>query len=522
VVTPLYAIDCHTRTVDRHPWTDDTKDWGASANSTRHMPFVALSYVWGPQKKLSTKLPEQGPRYWSLPLKLPSQCPKTVEDAMSIVKQLGFRYLWVDRYCINHSDVSNKHDQIRVMDLIYRKAAFTIAAADGEDAESGLAGVSKALSSPDLNEHATSRWYRLKSEMLILAHWNKRAWTYQEYILSNHVMVFTSAGVLTLCRCHDNMRMPIPSKSQSSEAQATLLKHPIIFGDAGNVVNFLNDGSFIKSARKITNAHEAYETHVIRYTRRRLTFGSDSINAIGAILESLKHSVGGLDFCYGLPITSSIATKGQVSVKHTIFVHSLCWTYGPDQHKSEEMFQQRREEFPSWSWAGWSGNVLGWIGHFTGKWQPDSNPTLEYLDWRGRPHQMDHLMGRSHIDKAPQVLLVSGLCKTIQFNKVGSRYFLRLDDGVVNDSLFCFHPTRTSHSGTEDWSSRLITDTWIGIRLGLHTNEMAHLPELVMKKMTVLVVGKLDPDDEAYERIGIMTMHKDWFTDPFSLEFKLV
>jgi hypothetical protein len=32
---------------------------------------------------------------------LPTALPDTIEDAIAVVIQLDFRYLWVDRYCID-------------------------------------------------------------------------------------------------------------------------------------------------------------------------------------------------------------------------------------------------------------------------------------------------------------------------------------------------------------------------------------------------------------------------------------
>lgn len=40
-----------------------------------------------------------------------------------------YRYLWVDRYCIDQDDVAEKKEQIAQMDRIYRGAELTIIAA---------------------------------------------------------------------------------------------------------------------------------------------------------------------------------------------------------------------------------------------------------------------------------------------------------------------------------------------------------------------------------------------------------
>jgi hypothetical protein len=67
--------------------------------------YVALSYVWG-----SGGVDSQfsgGSLVWRL-------LPRTIRDAIVVTMQLGFRYLWVDRYCI---PPDKKQEQIGKMDI---------------------------------------------------------------------------------------------------------------------------------------------------------------------------------------------------------------------------------------------------------------------------------------------------------------------------------------------------------------------------------------------------------------------
>ena len=67
------------------------------------MEYVALSYVWGNQdgqRRVSRR--DVSPRK-------PSEYPKLIQDARTIVRNLEFRYLWVDKYCINQEDASELH-----------------------------------------------------------------------------------------------------------------------------------------------------------------------------------------------------------------------------------------------------------------------------------------------------------------------------------------------------------------------------------------------------------------------------
>ena len=111
------TIDCETRQVIKH---------------TKRVEYVALSYVWGGGSHASTR-------------SLPNPAFRVIEDAITVTKELGFRYLWIDRYCISQIDASERRHQIARMDQIYADAVLTIVAAAGEGPDYGLPGVSETF-----------------------------------------------------------------------------------------------------------------------------------------------------------------------------------------------------------------------------------------------------------------------------------------------------------------------------------------------------------------------------------------
>jgi hypothetical protein len=110
--------------------------------------------------------------------------PKVIQDAMLVVIKLGFRYLWVDRYCIPQDDAELKDFQIRAMGKIYAASALTIIAAAGDGPNYGLVGVgSRPRSEQLLVELDTITLFRLCEHPRVLVQcskWNTRGWTYQE------------------------------------------------------------------------------------------------------------------------------------------------------------------------------------------------------------------------------------------------------------------------------------------------------------------------------------------------------
>jgi hypothetical protein len=99
------------------------------------MRYLGLSYVWG-ANILSTS--HAGYREGST---LPVDISRTIKDAIDVSLQLGYRYLWVDEYCIDQKDDKHRSDQVKRMDQIYRGADLTIVAAAGENKTHGLPGV---------------------------------------------------------------------------------------------------------------------------------------------------------------------------------------------------------------------------------------------------------------------------------------------------------------------------------------------------------------------------------------------
>jgi hypothetical protein len=107
-------------------------------------PWLALSYVWGSNQQSQDSIAGPDGEGYSAGCHLPSTTARTVLDAMVVTRELGYRYLWVDEYCINQTNESHRTAQIGIMDRIYQGADLTIVAAAGEDKWYGLPGINNA------------------------------------------------------------------------------------------------------------------------------------------------------------------------------------------------------------------------------------------------------------------------------------------------------------------------------------------------------------------------------------------
>jgi Heterokaryon incompatibility protein (HET) len=105
--------------------------------------YVALSYVWGNHKTLQV---DSANLSWLrqigslLKHQWATQIPRTIKDAIGVVKILAEKYLWVDSLCIVQDDETHKYTEMSKMAAIYANASVTILALQGQHANHGLPG----------------------------------------------------------------------------------------------------------------------------------------------------------------------------------------------------------------------------------------------------------------------------------------------------------------------------------------------------------------------------------------------
>jgi len=104
--------------------------------------YAALSYIWGAVDNFRLTTANRGRLL--LPGAIQSifnMIPRTVQDAISLVRKLGIRYLWVDALCLLQNEAEDLRCGVQVMDQVYERSFLTIIAACGHDADAGLPGV---------------------------------------------------------------------------------------------------------------------------------------------------------------------------------------------------------------------------------------------------------------------------------------------------------------------------------------------------------------------------------------------
>ncbi|KAI0550020.1 heterokaryon incompatibility protein-domain-containing protein [Xylaria curta] len=293
--------------------------------------YVALSYVWGTSEEDRKRFQllrcniRDAERLHGL---FDQNLPPLISDAINLCRELGERYLWVDRLCIIQDDAQSKHSQISAMDTIYQQASFTIVALADIRQFKGLPGASnrprsRSFLSYHVVEDALDGQLNVDTSTLITeSRWSSRGWTFQEQILSNRLLYISENHVFLVL--HDRLFAHEPL-------------NPALYKTKRRRGRLVGGVYFDRPTDRKTERFKAYRTSVEHYKKRNLTYNSDALNAFLGVGQHLATRMR-TSLLFGLP------------EKH--FLRAQFWKQvGPWK------LQDSTLGLPSWSWAGWEGSV---------------------------------------------------------------------------------------------------------------------------------------------------------------------
>ncbi|KAK8042179.1 hypothetical protein PG993_006702 [Apiospora rasikravindrae] len=309
----LRVIDCVTRQVVCAP---------------SHCQYVALSYVWG-----ETEQTHRGGNPIS-----PVRFPMVVEDSITVVRELGYRFLWVDRHCIDQNDAAGKHATISSMHVVYGNSQLTIIAAAGTDAEYGLPGVGTRAREEQgcvtVGKYSFVNMFLDARTALKHSKWGTRGWTYQEGLLPTRRLIFTDQQVYFQCNtAHYMESVSWPDYLLNSETSLT------------PVADWPRPAFQLIGAQSNADEKAQLLIRLVRnYSRRNLSYEADTMQAFLGILGMFSAADPPVYHVWGTPVTS-----GPCRNRTTPSMWLTCWYH--------ETPSERRAGFPSWSWGGWTGTI---------------------------------------------------------------------------------------------------------------------------------------------------------------------
>jgi hypothetical protein len=321
-------------------------------------PYAALSYVWGDAPSYITTVANVThlSTHGGLETVL-SRLPLVIRNAIDLVRRLGFQYLWVDALCIIQDRPESWRHNAYNMDLIYGNAAFTICAADGEDASTALEAM-KTEQSPTQEMADCAKGVRLMvsrpPEMYIkAAKWNTRAWTFQERLLSRRCLIFTGGRVYFQCR----------STGMSEDIYADR-------AGAGWSLDFVH--APMQMFRQLSReAFWVYIKCVQLYTLRDLSKPQDVLAAFSGLCNLLEGTMRA-SFIFGLPSSH--------------FDIALLWQHAGYVNRRISKVKKDHREYgdmgvPSWSWCGWEEAAAVYREELAGDCLEDTKEWLETRTW---------------------------------------------------------------------------------------------------------------------------------------------
>ncbi|CAM1507782.1 Fc.00g046300.m01.CDS01 [Cosmosporella sp. VM-42] len=334
--------------------------------------YVALSYIWGAVDNF--RLTKANRAQLLVPdsiNKLFDRLPTTIRDAILLVKKIGLRYLWVDALCLLQNDSKDLQEGVQVMDLVYERSWLAIVAACGHNADAGLPGVQSEtrkttrLTLQVLPGISLGVYTRL-DQLIKGTVYNSRAWTFQEQVLCRRAIYFIDNKIFFRC-----------SHADFSESCLDQTR-PWLTGT--------NVASLLPEAVHMSEPLNDYAIMLLYYSRRALTNEGDVLRAMAGIIRRISDKEK-TRFLEGIPSVAIDAFLLFTAPKNNL---------------------HRRSGFPSYSWAGWRGDIAvdvpfdmeinDWLANETWIIWYKRNPSgITNLVWDPAAGDLGHIHGKASV-----------------------------------------------------------------------------------------------------------------------------
>ncbi|USP76920.1 HET-domain-containing protein [Curvularia clavata] len=277
--------------------------------------------------------------------------PKSLKDAIFLTRALGIQYIWIDSLCIIQDCDEDKDREMTRMAKIYKDAVFTISAARARSCDEGFLGVQEQrvsllqdsikLPMNCLNGaigtvlfYPSRQLSRHKNRRVPI---DRRAWTYQEQLLSCRVVSFFNDSIEWSCpswiMCDDGLDNeelgvtdPLYLRSTTPILERTGYLSPILYRPPEDRQKY---------PEYLARLHKDWWVAVFEYTMGNLTNLNDRLLAIAGIASEF-HDITGDVYVAGLWMSD--------------LIRDLQWEV---LARSDESSNNRDFKYyaPTWTWA---------------------------------------------------------------------------------------------------------------------------------------------------------------------------
>ena len=336
--------------------------------------YNTLSYCWGTQ---NTVLTHKNLAQFQKEIDL-STLSKTVQDAIEITISLGIPYLWIDAICILQDSPRDKALELSRMASIYQSSHITIVAASAKNADEGFLlpreAPSPANTIPFMHNGfraGTVKIRRRVTDLEILMREvpapplqpvDSRAWTLQEQLLSQRLLVYCTDTLQWRCKgvvanLESSKCVPQPDELRWSaffvrpEPVPLLLNQDTVDVRSGvedlmhtefknTVISITPSASSLGQQapehKRISKLRTQWAHLVERYSLRSMTYASDKFVALAGIAEKFG---------------DALRTNYVAGLWEDHILEYLMW------HPNGGATRTSAYRAPSWSWASFDGRI---------------------------------------------------------------------------------------------------------------------------------------------------------------------
>lgn len=275
--------------------------------------------------------------------------PKTIQDAVTVTRQLRIKYLWIDALCIIQDDGPDKMREISKMGEVYQNAKITIAASRSYSVKDGF------LQDHPFPDSIESQLYcgadRRRAKIWLIPQsvaeilddpLASRGWTFQEHLLSSRILNYGSKGVTW--HCEEDPVLPVlpynvhyTLEGNNSGLAWTTFKQR-------TAVSRHHDDRDDRKVVEYSPSHGFWLYMVGLFSKRTLTMASDRLLAVSGIASEISKTVPPDDYLAGL-------WKNDL-------IHALGWRReATGALLPNGTAPLKNLDLPTWSWASISAPI---------------------------------------------------------------------------------------------------------------------------------------------------------------------
>jgi hypothetical protein len=279
--------------------------------------------------------------------------PKTIQDAITITRELGFKYVWIDALCIIQRQKDLEDFKVEALNMAeyYRNAYVTLSIAGAADCSEGflhdrapqqVAPCEVEFSpyqDPGITEPVapTTAYLSLPARRT----WGSnpldtRAWTFQESELSHRLLSFGSTQFNFLCQklCrYENGDWN--ARAQQAKDWVSMDCRPPSLSNVLSSARSKDDGIEL-------DVFEQWSRFVGQYSKRDMTNPDDKFAALAGMAKSVR---------------GVVKCKYMFGLWENNLIKGLLWRPLPSTVFNRIEKRRRPNRAPSWSW----GSIDGWV-----------------------------------------------------------------------------------------------------------------------------------------------------------------